>query len=205
MDCFDGQRESSRTPLSIERRMFLQPRRCPSSLTPAPAPSPEPSVDLSNIECGAQELKERLDAGETVTVLDVRELTDAGASSQGLCRFPRTARATLGRGEGCRRGGGLLCARRPLAPSCWLLRTQAFNATSMDGGITLTEIGGETVPQMTDGRQPPVHVPKAALPALTKANALRRKVQGRLTSFDLIQWNEVAYGSVRANMCTSGS
>jgi len=41
---------------------------------------------------------------------------------------------------------------------------------------------------------PLVHVPKAALPALTKANALRRKVQGRLTSFDLIQWNEVAYG-----------
>ena len=41
---------------------------------------------------------------------------------------------------------------------------------------------------------PLVHVPQAALPALTKANALRRKVQGRLTSFDLIQWNEVAYG-----------
>ena len=28
---------------------------------------------MANIECGAQELKERLDAGESVVVLDVRE------------------------------------------------------------------------------------------------------------------------------------
>lgn len=41
---------------------------------------------------------------------------------------------------------------------------------------------------------PLVHVPKAALPVLEKANALRRRVQGRVTSFDLIQWDEVAYG-----------
>jgi len=40
---------------------------------------------------------------------------------------------------------------------------------------------------------PLVHVP-AALPVLTKANALRRRIQGRLTSFDMIQWNDVAYG-----------
>ena len=41
---------------------------------------------------------------------------------------------------------------------------------------------------------PLVHVPKAALPVLQKANALRRRVQGRVSSFDLIQWNEVSYG-----------
>ena len=41
---------------------------------------------------------------------------------------------------------------------------------------------------------PLVHVPKAALPVLEKANALRRRVQGRFFSVDLIQWNEVAYG-----------
>lgn len=32
------------------------------------------------------------------------------------------------------------------------------------------------------------------LPVLTKANALRRRVQGRVASFDLIQWDKVAYG-----------
>lgn len=32
------------------------------------------------------------------------------------------------------------------------------------------------------------------LPALTKANALRRRVQGRVASIDLIQWDKVAYG-----------
>ena len=42
---------------------------------PEPQPEPESAPDLSNIECGAQELKERLDAGESVIVLDVRELS----------------------------------------------------------------------------------------------------------------------------------
>ncbi len=32
------------------------------------------------------------------------------------------------------------------------------------------------------------------LPVLNKANALRRRVQGRVASFDLIQWDKVAYG-----------
>ena len=40
---------------------------------------------------------------------------------------------------------------------------------------------------------PLVHVP-AALPVLTKANALRRRVQGRIASLDMIQWDQVAYG-----------
>ncbi len=40
---------------------------------------------------------------------------------------------------------------------------------------------------------PLVRVP-AALPVLNKANALRRRVQGRVASFDLIQWDKVAYG-----------
>ena len=32
------------------------------------------------------------------------------------------------------------------------------------------------------------------LPVLTKANALRRRVHGRVASIDLIQWNDVSYG-----------
>lgn len=34
----------------------------------------------------------------------------------------------------------------------------------------------------------------AALPVLTKANELRRRVQGKVASIDLIQWNRVEYG-----------
>jgi acetyl esterase/lipase len=41
---------------------------------------------------------------------------------------------------------------------------------------------------------PLVHMPVSALPVLNKANALRRRLQGKATSFDLIQWDEVAYG-----------
>lgn len=41
---------------------------------------------------------------------------------------------------------------------------------------------------------PLVHVPQAALPVLNRANALRRKLQGKVASLDLIQWDEVAYG-----------
>ena len=33
-----------------------------------------------------------------------------------------------------------------------------------------------------------------SLPALTTANALRRRIQGRVASFDMIQWENVAYG-----------
>ena len=40
---------------------------------------------------------------------------------------------------------------------------------------------------------PLVHVP-SALPVLSKVNALRRRVQGRVASFDMIQWDQVAYG-----------
>ena len=50
----------------------------PSDHTPskaaAPKPPPEPELDMSNIECGAQELYERLDAGEPVIIVDVREI-----------------------------------------------------------------------------------------------------------------------------------
>ena len=118
---------------------------------PAPAPRPEPSVDLSNIECGAQELKERLDAGETVTVLDVREPHEtAGGIIPGAVVIP------LGQLE--RRWVEVkdadevvvYCAlgARSLQAAGFLRTQGVFNATSGDGGIyAWTESGGETAPQ----------------------------------------------------------
>ena len=118
---------------------------------PKPATPRESSVDLSNIECGAQELKERLDAGEAVTVLDVREPHEtAGGVIPGAIVIP------LGqlerRWEEVREANEVVvyCAlgARSLQAAGFLRTQGVFNATSMDGGIyAWREIGGETVPQ----------------------------------------------------------
>ena len=42
-------------------------------MAPPPPPPPAPASDLATIECGAQELWERVQAGESVIIVDVRE------------------------------------------------------------------------------------------------------------------------------------
>ena len=112
------------------------------------APKPHPAPELSNIECGAQELKERLDAGESVTVVDVREPHEtAGGVIPGAVRIP------LGQIEAdweqlkdadevvvyCALGA------RSLQAAAFLRTQGVFNATSMEGGIfAWTEAGGTT-------------------------------------------------------------
>ena len=130
----------------------------PSSMQqfePQPRPQPESESeagpDLSNIECGAQELKERLDAGESVTVLDVREPHEtAGGIIQGAVVIP------LGqlerRWEEVKDADEVVvyCAlgARSLQAAGYLRSQGVFNATSMDGGIyAWAEAGGTTVPQ----------------------------------------------------------
>lgn len=118
---------------------------------PEPEPAPEAAPDLSNIECGAQELKERLDAGESVIVLDVREPHEtAGGIIPGAVVIP------LGqlerRWEEVKEANEVVvyCAlgARSLQAAGFLRTQGVFNATSMDGGIfAWTEIGGSTVPQ----------------------------------------------------------
>lgn len=118
---------------------------------PEPQPEPESAPDLSNIECGAQELKERLDAGESVIVLDVREPHEtAGGIIPGAVVIP------LGqlerRWEEVKEANEVVvyCAlgARSLQAAGFLRAQGVFNATSMDGGIfAWTEIGGSTVPQ----------------------------------------------------------
>jgi len=118
---------------------------------PEPQMEPESAPDLSNIECGAQELKERLDAGESVIVLDVREPHEtAGGIIPGAVVIP------LGqlerRWEEVKEANEVVvyCAlgARSLQAAGFLRAQGVFNATSMDGGIfAWTEIGGSTVPQ----------------------------------------------------------
>ena len=121
----------------------------PTQPRPA-APSTEPAPDLSNIECGAQELKERLDAGESVTVIDVREPQE---TASGI--IPGAVLIPLGqiesRWEEVKDADEAVvyCAlgARSLKAASFLRSKGVFNATSMDGGIVAwTDIGGRTVP-----------------------------------------------------------
>ena len=114
-------------------------------------PPPDSGPDLSNIECGAQELKERLDAGESVTVLDVREPHETAAGViPGAVLIPLGQLET--RWEQIKDANEVVvyCAlgARSLQAAGFLRANGVFNATSMDGGIVAwTEIGGQTVPQ----------------------------------------------------------
>ena len=118
-------------------------------LLPYPSSSTRASTEAraqrrpTNIECGAQELKERLDAG-TVTVLDVREPHEtAGGVIPGRDPLGQLERRWVEVKDAdevvyCAPGARSLQA-------AGFLRTQVSNATSMDGGIyAWTEIGGET-------------------------------------------------------------
>jgi rhodanese-related sulfurtransferase len=118
---------------------------------PVRAPS-APAPDMSNIECGVQELKERLDAGEPVLTLDVREPheTAKGIIEGALC-------IPLGQLESrwselasadevvcyCALGGRSLQA-------AGLLRSKGVdNATSMDGGIQAWQQAGGNLVQVS--------------------------------------------------------
>ncbi len=112
-------------------------------------PAPDPGANMSNIECGVQELKERLEAGESPVILDVRQPheTASGVIANALIiplgQLEQRWTELKGANE-------IVCycalgARSLQAAS--FLRTQGlFNATSMDGGmVAWREIGGEVV------------------------------------------------------------
>ena len=113
----------------------------------------EPVVEnaeaLSTIECGAQEMKERLDAGEPVTMLDVREPSEtAGGVIPGAIRIPLgQLRARWGE---VKDANEIVCycamGARSLQAAHFLREQGLFNATSLDGGISAwMEIGGKVV------------------------------------------------------------
>jgi len=96
-------------------------------------------------------LKERLDAGEAVTVLDVREPHETkGGIIAGAVVIPLGQLES--RWELVKEANEVVvyCAlgARSLQAAAFLRSQGVFNATSMDGGIfAWTEAGGTTVPQ----------------------------------------------------------
>ncbi|MDP2304416.1 MAG: rhodanese-like domain-containing protein [Pseudomonadota bacterium] len=111
----------------------------------------EPVVEnaeaLSTIECSAQEIKERLDAGEPVTVLDVREPSEtAGGIIPGALLIPLGQLRS--RWEEVKDANEIVCycaaGARSLQAAHFLREKGLFNATSLDGGISAwMEIGGK--------------------------------------------------------------
>jgi rhodanese-related sulfurtransferase len=127
-----------------------------ASPSPRPAPPPAPSVQppdavsLANIECGAQELKERLDTGETVVIVDVR--TDgevAGGVIPGAIHIP--LQALDARWKELEKADEIVCycaaGMRSLRAAELLRSKGLINATSLEGGVgAWTAISGELTP-----------------------------------------------------------
>ena len=123
-----------------------------ASAAPRPAAEPvesSPGESLARIDCGPQELRERLDAGEQIVVVDVR--TDGEVASGTLPNAKHIPLHELeARWQELKEANEIVCycaaGMRSLKAAQLLREKGLFNATSMEGGINAwREIGGVTV------------------------------------------------------------
>jgi rhodanese-related sulfurtransferase len=125
-----------------------------SSRAPAPRPPeaspPEPEGDsgasMANIECGGQELYERISAGENIIVVDVRGKAELASGV-----IPKAVHIELGqlpaRWEELKDADEIVCycaaGMRSYNAAMFLREKGLFNATSLEGGIgSWTQAGG---------------------------------------------------------------
>ncbi len=105
---------------------------------------------LATLEAGAQEVKERIDAGEPVVLLDVREPHEtAGGIIPGARIIPLGQ--LQARWEELKDCNEVVCycaiGARSYAAAGFLREKGLFNATSMDGGISAwMDLGGKVAP-----------------------------------------------------------
>ncbi|MEC7984390.1 MAG: rhodanese-like domain-containing protein [Myxococcota bacterium] len=111
-------------------------------VSPSPAPPQPESVsgeELANIECDAQELLERLQAGESVVIVDVRERFELEQHGQIENAIHIPLRELPTRWEELKEANEIVCycaAGSRSYNAAMLLREKGlFNATSLDGGI----------------------------------------------------------------------
>jgi rhodanese-related sulfurtransferase len=100
---------------------------------------PEANAEsLANIEAGCQEIKERIDAGEPVQVLDVREPDE---TAQGVIEGALLIPLSLldQRWEEVKDCNEIVCycamGGRSLQAASFLREKGVFNATSLEGGV----------------------------------------------------------------------
>ena len=112
------------------------------SVDPTPPPPQPPSVSgesLANIECGAQELWERLETGEQVVMVDVREQHERKQFGiiENAIHIPLRELST--RWEELKDANEIVCycasGGRSYNAAMLLREKGLFNATSLDGGI----------------------------------------------------------------------
>jgi len=112
----------------------------------------EPAAEaeaLANIEAGCQEIKERIDAGEPVQVLDVREPSETEQGViEGAILIPLSELETGW--ELVKDCNEVVCycaaGKRSLQAATLLRQKGVFNATSLEGGVgAWTALGGALV------------------------------------------------------------
>jgi len=142
----------------IGRKLLGRGERSESAASP-PAASPSTSASpsggealkesLARLDCGAQELRERLDAGEEIVIVDVRDAPElAGGVLPGAVHIPLPeleARWTELEGA-----DEVVCycavGRRSMMAAKLLRKKGLINATSLEDGIPgWQQAGGELV------------------------------------------------------------
>jgi rhodanese-related sulfurtransferase len=143
-----GFRSSIKSAVKRAMGMEHQAKPAPTQRTPpVPPQDQDNAADLANIECDAQELKERLEAGEEIVIVDVR--TDgevAGGMIPGSLHIP--LQQMEARWKEVEDANEIVCycaAGMRSLRAAELLRTKGcINATSLAGGLpSWTGIGGE--------------------------------------------------------------
>jgi len=124
------------------------PRRPPPAPTPEKVEEPaEDYSNLANIECGGQELKERLETGEKIVIVDVRTPAEvAGGVIPGTVHIALNQLPT--RWEELKDADEIVCycaaGARSYQAAMFLREKGLINATSLEGGIgAWTSAGGE--------------------------------------------------------------
>ncbi|MCK6507557.1 rhodanese-like domain-containing protein [Myxococcota bacterium] len=121
---------------------------------PAPRGTPaapvDPAAELATLDCGAQELKERVEAGEHVVIVDVRVRERAALGSLPGARCLPLAELEA-RWQELAQADEIVCAcddGEQSGRAALLLRDRGLiNATRLEGGIRAwTAIGGRLAP-----------------------------------------------------------
>ena len=138
---------------SIAKRILGRSSNGPATnsvLPTPPVPAQKPATDgasLANMECDTQELRERLEAGETMTLLDVREpFETATGIIPGAIQIP--LRELSVRWEELKTADEIVCycaaGARSYNAAMLLRKNGLINATSLEGGINAWRaIGGD--------------------------------------------------------------
>ena len=121
------------------KKILKRKDKQPSHTSPQAPPPAAPAADLATIECGAQELWERLQAGEPVIIVDVREDFERKQSGflDNSLHIPLRELST--RWEELKEANEIVCycaaGARSYNAAMLLRENGLFNATSLEGGI----------------------------------------------------------------------